>query len=139
MGSEKIVPTWKTWAEFDAEYTTWRLSYEASPSGTPRFFHGGERLPDGSTVLESVASPTQAQIVPRTRVDMKELYSFDPNTETRDDIKGTHAKKTRFYKEFIGDIEKAKEGDETVPWVNFNTVRPRIRKNRREYPKRGTI
>lgn len=137
--TEILNPTWATWEEFFTEYDAWRVTYEASPSAAPRFFKGGEILPDGSTVLESVASPIQAEIVPRTKLDMKTLYEFDPMVDSRGDIQGTHAKSTRFYKEFITDMEKAKEGDVEEYWVNFNNPTPKFRKSRRDYPKRGTI
>lgn len=142
MGTEILKPTWSTWDDFDAEYIPWRKSYEASPLAAGQFFKGGEILPDGSTILESPNFETitvdfegdtstitlvEGEI-PRSRVDMKNLYSFDHKTDTRSDIKGTRARKTKFYKEYIQDMEDAESRDpEETIWIDtFKRLRPQL-------------
>lgn len=131
---KRVKPTWATWDDFDAEYIAWRRDYEATPASAGQFFKGGEILPDGSTILESpnferisvdinndtsTITIVEPQI-PRTRMDMKKLMEFDPQTDKRSDIKGDHARKHVFYTEYITDIERAKarDKDETDAWVN---------------------
>ena len=74
--------------------------------------------------------------IPRSRVDMKNLYEFDPSTDDRSDIKGTRARRTKFYKEFISDMERAKERDpDKTIWVNtFKRIKPQMeeKKNQRD-------
>ncbi len=146
MGSEILTPTWATWNDFHAEYTPWLRDYEASPASAGKFFSGGEILPDGSTVLEDYTfenisvdfeneSNSKADIVtepriPRSRMDMKKLHEFDPRFDRRSDIKGDRAKDSKFYKEYITDVERARdEGEEgqTTPWVNtFARLKPQL-------------
>ena len=144
MGDEILTPTWSNWEAFDTEYNVWMGRIDASGvASIGDFFSGGEILPDGSTVLEageferitvSIASDTAVTTIitegkiPRSRLDMKRLYEFDPRTDDRSDIRGTRARRTKFYKEFISDIERAKEGDpDKTIWINtFKRVKPQL-------------
>lgn len=146
MGEEILTPTWATWDDFHAEYIPWRKDYEASPASAGKFFSGGEILPDGSTVLEDYTfeniyvdfeneENSKAEIVtepkiPRSRMDMKKLHEFDARFDKRSDIKGDRAKDSKFYKEYITDVEKAKdEGEEgqKTPWVDtFARLKPQL-------------
>ncbi len=144
MGDEILQPTWATWRLFDTEYGVWLRRIDASGiASVGDFFSGGEILPDGSTVLEageferitvSIASDTAVTTIitegkiPRSRLDMKRLYEFDPRTDDRSDIKGTRARRTKFYKDFISDIERAKDGDPSKTiWINtFKRVKPQL-------------
>jgi hypothetical protein len=147
-----LTPDWATWDDFDTEYDAWKQRVDASGiASIGPFFSGGEILPDGSTVLEdyeferytvSVASPssnspdvvyTEGKI-PRTRLDMKKLYEFDPRTDTRADIKGTRARQSKFYKEFISDMERAKNRDpDEVDAVidTFKRIKPQWKKRKK--------
>lgn len=144
MGDEILQPTWATWDAFDTEYNAWKTRMEASGiASIGPFFSGGEILPDGSTILEdyeferivvNIASDTAVTTIitegkiPRSRLDMKRLYEFDPRTDDRSDIKGTRARRTKFYKDFISDIERAKERDpDKTVWINtFKRVKPQL-------------
>ena len=144
MGSEVVTPTWRTWYDFDLAYDAWKKNYDASPTSAGQFFHGGEILPDGSTILESetfeviqidfdndTSTVTVKDVtIPRTRADMKKLYEFDPTTDKRKDIVGDHPKKTEFYKQFITDMEEAlvRDEDDTL-WLNFNKTIKSIKKS----------
>ena len=132
MSTEILTPTWSTWDAFDTEYDAWKQRLDASGiASVGPFFSGGEILPDGSTILEDheferltattdmLSSPysvdadpiLNAGTIPRSRMDMKRLYEFDPRVDRREDIKGTRARRTKFYEEFISDMERAKERD----------------------------
>lgn len=129
MGTEILTPTWQTWDDFDTEYDVWKQRVDASGiASIGPFFTGGEILPDGSTVLEDYeferytvniasesANPSDVIYsegkIPRSRLDMKRLYEFDPRTDTRSDIKGTRARLSKFYEEYISDMERAKARD----------------------------
>lgn len=145
---EILSPTWATWDLFDAEYTPWRKDYEASPASAGKFFSGGEILPDGSTVIEDyvyevfTASGDNASLpynidlytghkIPRSRTDMYRLHSFDPRTDTRSDIQGTRARRTKFYREYISDVESVRMNDpkeDTGHWINnFKKISPQIK------------
>ena len=133
--SDSIVkPTWKTWDDFYEEYDAWLVNYDASPASAGLFFSGGEILPDGSIILESgkfetikidykndTSETTINEIGgPRTRLDMYHLYKNDPQRDSIDDNKGTFARQTAFYKEYIMDMEDAKcrDSEETDGWIN---------------------
>ena len=130
--TEILTKTWETWEEFDTEYDAWRRSYEASPSAAGQFFKGGEILPDGSTIIESpnfetitidYNNDTSTIVIvepeiPRTRMDMKNLMEYDLQTDTKDDIKGTYARKHAFFKSHVEDMEKAKEETVYGKWVS---------------------
>ena len=144
MGDEILTPTWSSWDAFHTEYNVWMRRIDASGvASIGDFFSGGEILPDGSTVLEageferitvSIASDTAVTTIitegkiPRSRLDMKRLYEFDYRTDDRSDIKGTRARRTKFYKDFISDIERAKDGDPSKTiWINtFKRVKPQL-------------
>lgn len=152
MGYEVLTPSWSSWDDFDTEYDAYKQRVDASGiASIGPFFSGGEILPDGSTVLEgheferinvdasndtSTTTILNEGTIPRSRVDMKNLYEFDPSTDDRSDIKGTRARRTKFYKEFISDMERAKDRDpnKTV-WVNtFKRLKPQMeeKKNQRD-------
>jgi len=141
--TEILTPTWSSWDSFHAEYDAWVSDYMASPASAGKFFSGGEILPDGSTVIEdyvyevftastagtgSIAHNVRlydGHKIPRTRTDMHNLYKFDPRVDTRRDIKGTHARRTEFYKQYISDIEKARQQDpeKVGRWIdNFKKI-----------------
>ncbi len=144
MGDEILTPTWNSWQAFDTDYDAWKTRIDASGiASVGDFFSGGEILPDGSTVLEAgeferitvnIASDTAVTTIitegkiPRSRLDMKRLYEFDSRTDDRSDIKGTRARRTKFYKDFISDIERAKDGDPSKTiWINtFKRVKPQL-------------
>jgi hypothetical protein len=152
MGTETVVPTWATWDDFDTEYDAWKQRMDASGiASIGPFFKGGEILPDGSTVLEdyeferftvNVESEednpsdiiyTEGKI-PRSRLDMKRLYEFDPRTDKRSDIKGTRARRTKFYREFISDMEaaKARNPDKVDATVDtFKKLKPQLEKKKK--------
>jgi hypothetical protein len=144
VGTEILVPTWATWKLFDDEFDNWKQRRDASGiASVGPFFSGGEILPDGSTVLEdyeferievdydndtSTVTILNEGKIPRSRLDMKKLYEFDPRTEDRSDIDGTKARRTKFYKDFISDIERAKKRDpDKTIWINtFKRVKPQL-------------
>jgi hypothetical protein len=144
VGDEILTPTWSNWEAFNSEYSTWVRKVDASGiASIGAFFTGGEILPDGSTALEggeferivvdiendtAVTTIITEGKIPRSRLDMKRLYEFDPRTDDRSDIKGTRARRTKFYKEFISDIERAKEGDpDKTIWINtFKRIKPQL-------------
>ena len=144
MGTEILNPTWATWSAFDTEYDAWKQRVDASGvASIGVFFSGGEILPDGSTVLEdyeferievdydndtSTVTIVNEGKIPRSRLDMKKLYEFDPRTEDRSDIDGTRARRTKFYKDFISDMERAKKRDpDKTIWINtFKRVKPQL-------------
>lgn len=152
MGDEILVPDWDSWDSFDTEYDRWKQRLDASGiASVGPFFKGGEILPDGSTVLEdyeferytvNVASEsanpsdviyTEGKI-PRSRLDMKRLYEFDPRTDERSDIKGTRARRSKFYKEFISDMERAKarDPDEVDAIIDtFKKLKPQLEKKKK--------
>jgi len=152
MGDEILVPDWDSWDSFDTEYDRWKQRLNASGiASVGPFFKGGEILPDGSTVLEdyeferytvNVASEsanpsdviyTEGKI-PRSRLDMKRLYEFDPRTDERSDIKGTRARRSKFYKEFISDMERAKarDPDEVDAIIDtFKKLKPQLEKKKK--------
>lgn len=115
----KIVQkTWETWDEFDTAYDSWKKRVDASPGEIAPFFKAGQILPDGSTVIEAVSSPLQSKI-PRTSVDMNKLFKFDLKVNTPDDIKGTQARNTVFFREYIvKDVQEAKKGKKKSILVN---------------------
>lgn len=150
MGNEILTPKWRTWDDFDTEYDAWKQRVDASGiASIGPFFSGGEILPDGSTVLEdheferievdhendtSTVTIINEGTIPRSRVDMKKLYEFDPSTDDRSDIKGTRARRTKFYKEFISDMERAKgrDPDKTI-WINtFKRIKPQMEKKKNQ-------
>lgn len=147
MGTEILTPTWATWALFDAEYDVWKNDYMASPASAGKFFSGGEILPDGSTVLEDYtyevftastggtgSIPYNVRLydghkIPRSRTDMANLYKWDFNTQSRRDLKGTRVRETEFYKQYLSDIEKAKERDpdDVDLWIDtFRKISPQV-------------
>jgi len=147
MGTEILNPTWATWDAFDTEYDVWKNDYMASPASAGKFFSGGEILPDGSTVLEDYvyeeftastagtgSIPHNVTLytghkIPRSRTDMHELYAFDPLTGKRSDLKGTRVRQLEFYKQYIQDIEDAKnrDPDDVDLWIdNFRMISPQI-------------
>jgi hypothetical protein len=144
VGTEILVPKWATWSAFDTEYDAWKQRVDASGvASIGVFFSGGEILPDGSTVLEdyeferievdhdndtSTVTILNEGKIPRSRLDMKKLYEFDPRTEDRSDIEGTRARRTKFYKDFISDIERAKKRDpDKTIWINtFKRLKPQL-------------
>jgi hypothetical protein len=144
VGDEILTPTWSNWKAFHTEYNAWKTRIDASGiASIGAFFTGGEILPDGSTALEggeferivvdiendtAVTTIITEGKIPRSRLDMKRLYEFDPRTDDRSDIKGTRARRTKFYKEFISDIERAKEGDpDKTIWINtFKRIKPQL-------------
>ena len=144
MGDEILTPTWSNWDAFHIEYNVWKGRIDASGiASIGAFFTGGEILPDGSTALEggeferiaidrdndtAVTTIITEGKIPRSRLDMKRLYEFDYRTDDRSDIKGTRARRTKFYKDFISDIERAKERDpDKTIWINtFKRVKPQL-------------
>jgi len=147
MSTEILVPDWATWDDFDTEYDAWKQRLDASGiASVGPFFKGGEILPDGSTILEdyeferytvnvedesanTIDSIRNEGKIPRSRLDMKRLYEFDPRTDSREDIKGTRARQTEFYKEFISDMEKAKarDPDEVDAIIDtFKRIKPQL-------------
>lgn len=150
--TEILQRTWETWDDFEEEWYAYRKRLDASGiASVGPFFSGGEILPDGSTVLEdyeferytvNVASETANPSdvirtegrIPRSRLDMKKLYEFDPRTDTRADIKGTRARQSKFYKEFISDMERAKNRDpDEVDAVidTFKRIKPQWKKRKK--------
>lgn len=143
---EVLKPTWATWDDFHTEYVPWRKDYEASPASAGKFFSGGEILPDGSTVLEDyvyesfTASGDNASLphnvrlytdhmIPRSRTDMRNLYAFDHLTQKRGDLKGTRVRQMEFYKQYLSDIDKAKQKDpeEVDHWIDtFKKISPQL-------------
>ena len=144
MGDEILKPSWENWDAFDTEYDVWKNRVCASGiASIGAFFSGGEILPDGSTVLEdyeferivinvdddtAVTTILREGSIPRSRLDMKGLYEFDPRTDDSSDIKGTRARETTFYQEFISDMERAKERDpDKTIWVNtLGRIKPQL-------------
>ena len=148
---EILSPTWSTWDEFDTEYIAWRKDYEASPASAGKFFSGGEILPDGSIVIEDYVYETftatansnaslphritlyTGHAIPRSRTDRYYLYAYDPKFNVRDDIKGTETRRTRFYKEYISDVERIQSEDpeeSTGRWINnFKKISPQTEDN----------
>jgi hypothetical protein len=150
--TEILQRTWETWDDFEEEWYAWRKRLDASGiASIGPFFTGGEILPDGSTVLEDYeferytvnvasesANPSDVVYtegkIPRSRLDMKRLYEFDPRVDKRSDIKGTRARRTKFYKEFISDMERAKarDRDEVDAVVdNFKRLKPQLEKKKK--------
>jgi len=156
MGTEILTPTWADWDSFDDDYDAWKQRLDASGiASVGPFFSGGEILPDGSTILEdyeferyitNLASLNEDNAdtytdpvrnegrIPRSRLDMKRLYEFDPQTDTRSDIKGTRARRSKFFKEYIADMERAKERDpDEVDAIidTFKRLTPQFEKKKR--------
>jgi hypothetical protein len=152
MSTDILTPDWATWEKFDTEYDAYKQRLDASGvASVGVFFKGGEILPDGSTVLEDYeferytvnvasesANPSDVVRnegnIPRSRLDMKKLYEYDPRVDKRSDIKGTRARRSKFYKEFITDMEKAKDRDpdEVDATINtFEKLKPQFKKKKK--------
>lgn len=152
MSDEILKPDWDSWDSFYDEWYAWRKRLDASGiASIGPFFSGGEILPDGSTVLEDYeferytvnvasesANPSDVVMnegkIPRSRLDMKRLYEFDPLVDTRADIKGTRARESKFYKEFISDMERAKARDpDKVDAIidTFKKLKPQFEKKKK--------